>query len=233
MELPRESSVQIRQALRQYIIDKDPRPLLAIAASVLYYPDRRSLLDAFKRSVPEKLWGAFDVQVENARAAAARQDDLGQGRPPPLPHPAVPVKPLGGKSNAYSSNTVCRTVYQEGRLAGNGALQKQPGKPSGYREARANNQNQRTMVLVSNGASGKESNRIDRKDIQGGPKRVVKATATPCGMCKKPCESPYSSTCCKNFIACYRCWLTAVALRKCPGCNKDIKKSMLQKKCFM
>ncbi|KAG7673937.1 hypothetical protein Ndes2526B_g02593 [Nannochloris sp. 'desiccata'] len=232
-ELPKESSIQIRQALRQYIVDKDPRPLLTIAASVLYNPDRRSLLEAFKRSVPEKLWGAFDVQVENARVAAARRSDSGQGRPPPLPHPAVSVKALRGRNSVSSGNTACRTVHQEGRVAGNGAIQKQVGGSGGTNGdgvAKVNNQNQRK--LVSNDAAGKEGSRVDRKNIHG-PNRVVKATTPPCGVCKKPCESPHSSTCCKTFIACYRCWLTAVALRKCPRCNKEVKKSMLQPKYFM
>ncbi len=248
-ELPKESSSQIRQALRQYTIDKDPAPLLSTAAAVLYYPDRRSLLEAFKRSVPEKLWGAFDVQLEKAKSFAARGGAgggdgvgaaVGHGRPPPLPHPAVPLKPVRA-NNAPFKNTTTRTVYQQGGPPGNGVFQKNLGSGSGLNSKSGGglgsgggvatvNTSQGRPIL--NGAAGKESNGVDRKRTHE-QNRVVKATGPPCGLCKKPLESPYSSRCCQNLIACYTCWLTAVALRKCPGCNKELKKNMLQRKYFI
>lgn len=57
-------------ALRQYGVDRDPAPLLAIAAQTLYPVRRENLLMAFKTCVPKKLWGSFDVQIEKHRSEA-------------------------------------------------------------------------------------------------------------------------------------------------------------------
>jgi regulator of telomere elongation helicase 1 len=236
-ELPRESSVQITHALRQYIIDKDRQPLFKAAAAVLHYPDRRSLLEAFKRSVPENLWGAFDVVVEKARSSAAQGHGGGGGgglehcRPPPLPHPVVPVKPVRGNNAALYSNTVSHPVHQQGSLGTGSVIHKALGGQGGNGVATTNGAVYQRKVVVSNGVSGKESTGLNKKSIQGA-NRVVSGNTPPCAICKKICESPYSSACCKKLIACYTCWLTNVALRKCPGCKKDLKKNMLQRQFF-
>lgn len=44
-------------------------------------------------------------------------------------------------------------------------------------------------------------------------------------------SSPYTSSCC-GHIACYSCWLRAVALKSCMHCKKPIKKNMLSKVYF-
>lgn len=65
------------------------------------------------------------------------------------------------------------------------------------------------------------------------PAPAKPAAGPSCGVCKKaPAEAPHASTCCKTLVACYSCWLTAVALRTCPGCKKSLKRAMLQKKYF-
>ena len=69
-------------------------------------------------------------------------------------------------------------------------------------------------------------------------KAVSKATASsamrqntnPLGTCSK-CQKqmfkdPYKSSCCGK-IACYSCWLGAVALKKCFSCGAPVKKNML------
>jgi hypothetical protein len=57
-------------ALRQYGVDRDPAPLLAIAAQTLYPVHRENLMLAFKTCVPRKLWGSFDLEIEKHRSQA-------------------------------------------------------------------------------------------------------------------------------------------------------------------
>lgn len=48
-----------------------------------------------------------------------------------------------------------------------------------------------------------------------------------CPKCQKPfSKDPYRSSCCKT-VACYSCWLGAIALKTCFSCEKTVKKSML------
>lgn len=77
---------------------------------------------------------------------------------------------------------------------------------------------------VPRGASSMDQNHKQKDNTPSSSKRCAS-----CG--KSPMEGPHKSTCC-NRIACMGCWLRAIALRKCEGCGKTLKKSMLQKQYF-
>lgn len=48
-----------------------------------------------------------------------------------------------------------------------------------------------------------------------------------CPRCQKPfSKDPFKSSCCQT-VACYSCWLGAIALKTCFMCEKPVKKSML------
>ena len=52
-------------------------------------------------------------------------------------------------------------------------------------------------------------------------------TAPSCPKCGRAfTKDPFKSSCC-NTLACYSCWLAAIALKQCHFCNKPVKKSML------
>jgi hypothetical protein len=62
------------------------------------------------------------------------------------------------------------------------------------------------------------------------PSSTTRQNVNPLGICSK-CQKqmfkdPYKSSCCGQ-IACYSCWLGAVALKKCFSCGVPVKKNML------
>lgn len=218
-------------ALRQYREDKDPMPLLTAAASELYHPKRKSLLLAFRTAVPSHLNGTFNVLLAKAAtAAAAGIGGIGvldhQTKPPPLPPPAVISKSTiapGGLNN--------RLV--EKPIAGQGLI------PAGKRQVVGNGGGD--LQRLHAGPIKALARKLSSSNAPSGggvrphaPIARAKTPAPPCGICKKaPSESPHVSSCCSELVACYSCWLTAAALRICPGCKKGLKKSMLVKKYFV
>ena len=196
--------------MRNYKINREPAPLLCVAASELHKPSQRSLLAGFREFVPKKLHGAFDVQLQKAATASAALYGE-QKRPPPLSQPPVPVKSVK-----------------------NSVLRKNPGLQSSSGVAK----------VPFGGANSEIKKKVENEGMVSAAVRpsagkarmeaaAAKAASQPCSICNKiPCVSPHHSTCCRDFIGCYTCWLTHVALRVCPGCKRAIKKSMLVKKYF-
>jgi len=80
-------------------------------------------------------------------------------------------------------------------------------------------------------ADAKDRNRTART------KEATKTASPQHGLPVCPCcrtgtmSSPYTSSCCSQ-IACYSCWLRAVALKSCMHCKKPIRKNMLSKVYF-
>ena len=60
---------------------------------------------------------------------------------------------------------------------------------------------------------------------------VVAAGVCTCSICKKtPMEGAHEAAC--GHVACYSCWMRALALFKCPICGKGIRKQQLVQKYF-
>lgn len=62
---------------------------------------------------------------------------------------------------------------------------------------------------------------------RGGPA----AGMPPCSICGQlPMRAPYEAAC--GHLACYACWLGALAKFKCPTCAKPLRKAALLPKQF-
>ncbi|RMZ55626.1 hypothetical protein APUTEX25_000209 [Auxenochlorella protothecoides] len=81
----------------------------------------------------------------------------------------------------------------------------------------------------------------ERLPLHDGPPRVALANATNAARpglgsgtaagCKVPMSSAYEASC--GYLACYACWLGALAKFKCPTCGKGVRKSHLLPKHFV
>ena len=66
--------------------------------------------------------------------------------------------------------------------------------------------------------------------VHGPPKAALPQHGLPvCPSCRtSTMSSPFKSSCCSH-VACYSCWLRAIALKSCMQCKKPIRKNMLSK----
>ena len=60
---------------------------------------------------------------------------------------------------------------------------------------------------------------------------AVRSTGAGCVVCSKMLiASPHRAPC--GHVACYACWLPALALFRCPSCKAPVKRSQLTKEFF-
>lgn len=224
--------------MRQYRKSKDASGLIAAAAAALYPREHDSLRAAFRKHVPNDHHVVFDAKVEALReAAAARNVPEGvatQG--------GTAVSGSDGAAgaagnaathapgNRKTAGKVPGSAPRTFDWAGAGSMKAFQGRAAA-RQMQASTAIQAVHLPSANAhKSAAPASQRSTKSMSGGQQGRFGPPCPKCG--KSPQESPHQSRCCGR-VACYSCWLSAVALHACPECKKPLKKSMLSKKYFM
>ena len=211
--------------------------LMSVAAAELHHPKRKSLLAAFRAVLPTEEHGKFDVLVHTARSQPGGLNIIRppgqQMRPLPLPPPSVSTLQKGiATSGAANVRIDAKAALPQGlTTAGNGRYVVSAGGYGGLSALQGGSSKALASGKVSTISKPTAGSHVRDSRRSGAGSKVP---APPCGICKKrPCESPHASQCCPSLIACFHCWLTAVALHSCPGCKQELKRGMLSKKYFV
>jgi hypothetical protein len=239
--------VAVDGALRQYRRDSEPLALIHAVGGELAPPSRQHLLAAFRPFVPRDRQAALAQRVADARAgpqgAAATASAAGLAAAQ-RPAAAAAVRRPAVVGAAAAAVAAAAAAAGVGTLPDRSARPAPPGRDG------------REQLLARQQPRG--APQAPQRQPQHGwpedrPRPAAAAVAAappapkplpppapkhsgppgkPCPTCSKPqMESPHEATCCGRQ-ACYSCWLRAVALHKCPGCGKLLRKSMLRKQFF-
>lgn len=247
LELPENSSQKIFDALHLYRTEKDPTPLVEVAAAEFYPEERRVLRMEFRKFLPRVAQSRFDTRVAQlagmkdplrvrcgGTAAVASSDDDGLKGHGTTSQRSNSVRAADDASKQQHDAEAYNRFHRDGWRGFDGASAVGSTKVIGKAEKAP------VVVLESSKRAGKgQSGSMAtagghaNKQVAGVASRQASALI-PCSECKKiPMDAPFESKCCGR-LCCYGCWIKMLsATSGCTLCKKPLKKNMLMKKFFI